>query len=74
MANYNKGKNMKLKAIMLEKGYTQADLAKKLRITPQALNAKLNGRTVFKVSEAEKISAILEIKNPTDIFFSNACV
>ncbi len=74
MAGYNKNKHIKLKAIMLEKGYTQNSLAKKLNMSTQALNAKLNGRSAFSITEAEKISRILEIENPTVIFFPEYCV
>lgn len=60
----------KLKGKMREKEVTQADLAKAIGITPQALNAKLNGRSSFTVPEAQKIAEFLSLENPSEIFFT----
>ncbi len=51
----------KLKAIMVEKGYTQADLAKLLNISEQTMNYKINNRREFKASEIQMLIKILEI-------------
>ena len=40
-------------------------------MTVQALNAKLNNRSQFKIEEAVKISNILQIEEPGEIFFDN---
>ncbi|HBF7898471.1 helix-turn-helix domain-containing protein [Clostridioides difficile] len=59
----------KLKGKMVEKKYTQKKLAEELGMTVQALNAKLNNRSQFKIEEAVKISNILQIEEPGEIFF-----
>ena len=53
-----------------EKGKTQIDLAKKLNLSVQSFNAKLNGRAKFDIDEAKKLIEILEIENVKEIFFS----
>ncbi|WP_010293560.1 DUF739 family protein [Clostridium senegalense] len=60
----------KLKGRMVEKSYTQKNMAKELGITQQALNAKLNKRSQFTLDEVVKIVNILEIDNPIEIFFA----
>ena len=60
----------KLRAKMVEKGMTQEKLAIALKIAPQTLNAKINGRTQFTLEELLKVTSILRIENPTDIFFT----
>lgn len=64
--NYNK-----LKGIMREKNYSQNKLAKRIGITTQSLNAKLNGRSQFTIEEAINIIAVLKIIKPEEIFFNN---
>lgn len=61
----------KLKGRLREKGYSQNSLAKEIGITVQALNAKLNGRSSFTISEAINISKILDIKEPQEFFFDS---
>ncbi|GFZ30745.1 hypothetical protein CSC2_12710 [Clostridium zeae] len=61
----------KLKARMIEQGYTQRRLADSMGITVQTLNSKINGRSVFSLNEAISISKILDIKNPEEIFFTS---
>lgn len=61
----------KLKGVMVEKEYTQAKLAKKIGISVQSLNAKLNKRQQFTLDEVVKISSILNIEDPRVIFFTN---
>lgn len=41
----------KLKGRIVEKGMSQVELAKKLNLSVQALNAKLNGRANFNLTE-----------------------
>ena len=55
---------------MMEKEMTQEKLAMALKIAPQTLNAKINGRTQFTLEEVLEIVSILEIDNPVDIFFA----
>ena len=64
--NYNK-----LKGIMREKNYSQNKLAKRIGITTQSLNAKLNGRSQFTIEEAINIIIVLKIIKPEEIFFNN---
>ncbi|WP_461207853.1 helix-turn-helix transcriptional regulator [Clostridium sp. DL1XJH146] len=61
----------KLKGKIVEKGITQVKLAEKVGISVQSLNAKLNDRSSFTIEEADKITAILHLDNPGDIFFAN---
>ena len=59
----------KLKGKMAERHLSQAEVAKCLGITVQALNAKLNGRSPFILEEVVKITDILSLDDPVDIFF-----
>lgn len=60
----------KLKGKMTEQKVSQERLAKTLGITVQSLNAKLNGRSQFTLGEVIKITEVLSIKEPVDIFFN----
>lgn len=60
----------KLKGLMVEKKYTQSKLAIELNLSVQSLNAKLNGRNQFTLDEVVKISKILNVEDPRDIFFT----
>lgn len=60
----------KLKGKIVEEGTTQEELASKIGMTLQSLNAKLNGRSTFDINEAFKIIEILHIDNPSEIFFA----
>jgi transcriptional regulator len=59
-----------LRAEMAKAGVTQTKLAEMLGVTPQNLSKKFK-RGVFKTNEAEKIIEVLDIKNPTEIFFAS---
>lgn len=59
----------KLKGKMTEARISQAKMAEYLEISPQSLNSKLNGRNSFTLEEVIKISEILHLKDPVDIFF-----
>lgn len=61
----------KIKAKMVELGITQKDLALELGISIQNLNAKLNGRGVLSIIEAAKITKVLSLDNPMEIFFAS---
>lgn len=58
-----------LKARIIEKGFTQAEIAEKLGISYQSFNYKLNNRTEFKASEIEALCEILEIEDKDLYFF-----
>lgn len=58
-----------LKAYMTRKGYTQEEMAKKLNMSKNTFNKKLNNAK-FGCDEAIKLSEILEITDPADIFLS----
>lgn len=60
----------KLKGKMVEAHVSQAKLSESLGITVQSLNAKLNGRTQFTLGEVVRITELLRLKDPVDIFFS----
>ena len=59
----------KLKGKMAEQNISQEKMAKNLGITVQSFNAKLNGRSHFRLEEVVKITEILSLKDPVDIFF-----
>lgn len=61
----------KLKEKILEERITRGELASKLGISLKTLNAKLNIRSCITVREAEKMTKILKIDNPSDIFFTS---
>lgn len=46
---------------MARLGKTQADIAKVLGITRQAVSRRLVGATVFRIDEIEKIAALLNV-------------
>ena len=62
--NYNK-----LKGIIVEKRITQTALSRKLNMSVQGFNSKLNGKGSFSVEDAEQLAIILELDNPAEIFF-----
>lgn len=59
----------KLKGKMAEQHISQGKMARMLGITVQSFNAKLNGRSHFTLEEVVKITEILSLKDPIDIFF-----
>lgn len=60
----------KLKGKMAEKHLSQKNMADFLGITVQCLNAKINGRNQFTLEEVIKITEILSLEDPVDIFFN----
>lgn len=62
----------KLRALMVEKGYTQEQLAKLLGITETTLNYKINNKREFKASEIQALTKILGIpmQEVDGIFFA----
>lgn len=57
----------KLKAAIVEKGYSQLDMAKMLEITPKTFYKKMQ-TGAFGIDEAKKLINTLDIKNPNEIF------
>lgn len=58
----------KLRGIIVEKGYTQEEIAKFIGICPKTFYRKM-ALKVFKTDEAEAMINKLEIENPTEVFF-----
>lgn len=61
MSSKRKKQFLKIKARLVEKNLKQSDLAKRLGISTQSLNRKLNGLSDFRLSELEEIAKILDI-------------
>lgn len=59
----------KLKALMVEHGFTQNDLAKRLGISEQSFNYKINNKREFKASEISILIPLLSVTNVKEIFF-----
>lgn len=62
----------KLKAKLSEYGFTQAEIATKLKLSYQTFNAKLNNKSEFKASEIELLCSILKIADKNEYFFCNS--
>lgn len=65
-----------LKSLIIKKGLTQSDVAKKIGISAQSLSYKLNNKIEFQVNEVMRLREILDIENACDseldkIFFAN---
>lgn len=60
----------KLKGKISEQGITKEELAFRLGISVKTLNSKLHNRSSITVREADKLTKILKIENPSDIFFT----
>lgn len=63
----------KLLGLMAEKRITQRELAKKLGVSKNTINNKINGKVDFNTAEATKICEILELTDPktkTEIFLN----
>lgn len=54
---------LKLKAAIVEAGYTQQSLAEKLKMSPNTLSFKISGKSTFDIEEATKICSILGIED-----------
>jgi putative transcriptional regulator len=68
MAKKKRNAFLKLKALRVENGYTQADLAKKLGISETSYILKENGHREFTLDEAELIAKIFN-KTINEAFF-----
>ena len=61
----------KLRAIILERGMTQSEIAEKLKISLTTFNYKVNNKRSFNSDEMFKLCEILQIVDPKPIFFAN---
>lgn len=61
-----------LKGKIVEKGYTQDQLAKRIGISGNSLSRKILGKREFTLSEVIKICNTLEISDPSAIFFDDS--
>lgn len=57
---------LKLKAKMIEHGYTQRSLAHELGMNKNTLNSRINGESSFRVDEVEKVCVLLDITTPEE--------
>lgn len=60
----------KFKAAVILKGMTFKEVAKKLGINEATLQRKMNGESDFYRNEIQSLCEILDLDDPTDIFFS----
>jgi len=63
----------KIKAIMVERGFTQIELAKATGICKNSINAKINGKSMFNCDEVDAVCKALQISDPVmkaEIFLS----
>ena len=58
-----------LKVKMFSKGYSQANVAKKLNITPKTMYMKMK-KGVFNSNEIAIMIEMLDIEDPLEIFFA----
>lgn len=63
----------KLKGIIAERGLTKRQLAEELGITEKTLYLKMK-KGVFDSAEMSAMIRVLDIKNPSEIFFCRACI
>lgn len=56
----------KLKGAMVRAGFTQSSLAKALCLSPNTLNAKINGKTIITTDEAQEMCRVLRIRNDAE--------
>lgn len=59
----------KLTGLIAEKGYTKADVAKSIGITPKTFYSKMK-KGVFGSNEIEVMVELLKIEDPNSIFFA----
>lgn len=59
----------KIRGLIAEKGLSQRKVAEQLGMTERTFYARMH-RGVFGTDEIEKLVKILEIENPSEIFFA----
>ncbi|RGM21673.1 XRE family transcriptional regulator [Eubacterium sp. OM08-24] len=64
---------LKLKAVILERGFTQEQIAEMLGMTIATFNYKVNNKSEFKASEIKKLGEILHLtaEELNTIFFAD---
>ena len=62
-------KTNELKGIIVKNGYTQKQVAERIGITPKTFYEKMK-RGVFNSDEIEIMIDMLNISNPSEIFFA----
>lgn len=60
----------KLKAKIIECGYSVKDVAEKIGIQPRTLSRKIHNKSKFKTSEVSELCILLGITNIIEVFFS----
>ena len=60
----------KLRALMVERGITQGDLAKILGLSRTAMSSKFTGKIPFTVKEIKLLKALLGFDSVDDYFFA----
>ncbi len=55
----------KLKSAIVEAGFTQIALSKKLNISANSLSSKINGHSKFNIDEATELCKLLNIVDDT---------
>lgn len=58
-----------LRAKIIEKGFTQEQLAKMCGISHQSFSYRMNNKIDFRLKEIQIISEVLGIENKDDYFF-----
>ena len=61
---------LKIKALVIERGLTQTEVAKKLGMSNRAWYDRMNKKK-FNSEEMYNLIHVLDIKNPIDIFFAD---
>lgn len=61
---------LRLKAAIIESGYTQEQIAKMLGISNTTFNYKINNKREFKASEIQQLVKILNLQDVNGIFFT----
>lgn len=59
----------KIYGLLAENGMTQKEMAQKIGITQKTFREKMN-KNVFKSNEIEVMISVLNIENPSEIFFA----
>ena len=60
-----------LKAKMVEKGFTQGDIAERIGLSPTSVNRKINGKMDFTATEIYRLCDLLSINDKNAVFFAN---
>lgn len=61
--------SLKLKSLIVEKGFTQQSLANQMGISFASLNMKIHNKRQFKAKEISLLCNLLTIRDVHEIFF-----